>query len=220
MKLLEKRPETYDKTISLLSLGKDIAAKQFIKDHYIQEQDSILDLGTGTGNFAFLCRDKAARITGVDISADMLRIARQKKAKMNQTQNIQFIEAGIGELDSALAGQTFDKIVISLLFSELDSPQQSYTLKQVHSLLKPHGKLIIADEVVPGSTGKRILYHTIRGLTAVVSLIFKGGLTHPLQDIATMVQQAGFEVVYCKTTNFSQSFCILVAQPATQDKGN
>src|SRR6201985_3074097 len=84
--------KTYDFLNHFLSLGIDIIwRKKAINELKKDEPKLILDVATGTGDFALeaLAILKPEKIIGVDISQGMLDIARQKIAKRNLSANFE-----------------------------------------------------------------------------------------------------------------------------------
>lgn len=73
----------YDFLNHLLSLGTDVRWRQFAVRWLPAAARLIVDIGTGTGDFAFaaLSRCPQAQVIGVDVSLPMLRIARHKAAR-------------------------------------------------------------------------------------------------------------------------------------------
>ena len=66
---------------------------------------SILDLGCGTGSHALILAERGYRVTGIDASAGMLRVAR---AKVGRRRNPVFVRGDMRRFD---LGRTFDAIV-------------------------------------------------------------------------------------------------------------
>jgi len=66
---------------------------------------SVLDLGCGTGSHARILAERGYRVTGIDSSAAMLRVAR---AKARGRQHLAFVRADMRRFD---LGRTFDAIV-------------------------------------------------------------------------------------------------------------
>jgi ubiquinone/menaquinone biosynthesis C-methylase UbiE len=66
---------------------------------------TVLDLGCGTGNHALILAERGFRVTGIDSSAGMLRVAR---AKARSPGNPAFVRADMRRFD---LGRTFDAIV-------------------------------------------------------------------------------------------------------------
>ena len=66
---------------------------------------SVLDLGCGTGNHALVLAERGYRVTGIDASAGMLRVAR---AKVRDRRNPTFLRADMRSFDLE---QTFDAAI-------------------------------------------------------------------------------------------------------------
>ena len=82
---------------------------------YHPQARSILDLGCGTGRHDFCLAQTGYRVTGVDVSEQMLHRARQRLSELDQTESslaerLEFRQGDIRELD---LGKRFD-VVISL----------------------------------------------------------------------------------------------------------
>src|SRR2546427_790317 len=66
---------------------------------------SLLDLGCGTGNHALILAKRGYRVTGIDSSAGMLRVARSKARGQS---NLAFVRADMRRFD---LGRTFDAAI-------------------------------------------------------------------------------------------------------------
>lgn len=78
MKILESAPQRYDRGIGILSLGQSKRIQRDIVDNYINRGDRVLEIGCGTGTLAISCAEKGASVVGIDVSPQMLAIARRK----------------------------------------------------------------------------------------------------------------------------------------------
>ncbi len=103
--------------------------------------DICLDLGTGAGHTAAALAEHAAQVVGLDVSGGMLREAR----KHYSGPNLEFIQAPAES--TGLASESFDLITARhTLHHHLDL---TATLAEAARLLKPGGRLVIADETTP-----------------------------------------------------------------------
>ena len=103
--------------------------------------DTCLDLGTGTGHTAAALAEHAAQVIGLDVSTGMLRAARE----LYRRPNLEFIQAPAQE--TGLPGASFD--IITARHTLHHHPDLAATLAEAARLLKPGGRLVIADEVTP-----------------------------------------------------------------------
>ncbi|BDA70630.1 methyltransferase type 11 [Calothrix sp. PCC 7716] len=110
----------------------------------ISPQATVLDVGCGTGEFeSFILRDNPKQqITGVDISEQMLLVAKNKfQANSNLYPNVSFQIAGASSLP--FANHSFDIIVSASAFHFFDDPVAA--LAEMKRVLKPDGKVFILD---------------------------------------------------------------------------
>jgi len=106
----------------------------------IAPTDVVLDVACGTGEFErlILSENPAQQMVGVDISDEMLAIARQK---LQHYPNIDFQLASASALPFSDA--SFDTVISGNAFHYFDDP--SVVLKEMERMLKPGGNLIILD---------------------------------------------------------------------------
>ena len=135
---------TYDFLNHFMSLGIDVIwRKKAIRELLSVKPQYMLDVATGTGDFAFeaLRILKPAKIIGVDISKGMLDVARQKirKRKLEEV-----FEVRLGDSEKLLfPDDTFDAITVAYgvrNFEDLDKG-----LSDMYRVLKPNGKLVVLE---------------------------------------------------------------------------
>lgn len=203
MKILESAPNRYDKGISLLSFGKlDKAYNRLLTP--VKEGQIVLDMGCGTGALTLKAASRGARVTGMDINPQMLDIARKHAEALQLTQNIQFLEAGVAEMES-IESESLDVVMSGLCFSELSEDEQIYALKQVNRILKPGGLLLLADETIARNFFLKLLNFTLRLIVKTITYILTQTSTHAVKHLPEKVKQAGFKIEstrYNKTQDF------------------
>ena len=106
------------------------------KEQYNIAGSKVLDVACGTGEFSVRLAEKGYAVTGVDLSDEMLAIAKVKADQAGVT--IPFYQQNMIELDM---GEQFDSIVIfcdSLNYLHTENDVQS-TFRRVYEQLKPGG---------------------------------------------------------------------------------
>lgn len=195
MKILESTPRRYDRGINFFSMGRVDAIKRRITDDYIQSGDAVLDIGCGTGTLAVMMAKKGARVRGIDIAKPMLAVANERINEMGLKESVELMETSIVGLARHFKDESMDKIVSTLVFSELSSDERRYALAQSSRILKKDGLLIIADEVRPESFVKRILYFMVRWPVAVITYLFVQKFFRSVTDLKEDINKAGFKIV-------------------------
>ncbi|PMB11161.1 class I SAM-dependent methyltransferase [Fischerella thermalis CCMEE 5273] len=106
----------------------------------ISPEAAVLDIGCGTGEFErlLLTENPQQVITGVDISEEMLLVAKQK---CRTYPNVSLQNASVSALP--FANNSFDVIVSASAFHYFDDPD--IALKEMRRVLKPDGKVVILD---------------------------------------------------------------------------
>jgi demethylmenaquinone methyltransferase/2-methoxy-6-polyprenyl-1,4-benzoquinol methylase len=135
---------TYDFLNHFLSLGIDmIWRKMAIKELLADKPAHILDVATGTGDFAFEAIQilKPAKIIGVDISEGMLGIA-DEKIRKRKMQDV--FEVRLGDSEKLLFDQdTFDAVTVAFGVRNFEDLEKG--LSDMLRVLKPGGKAVILE---------------------------------------------------------------------------
>ncbi len=195
MKTLEKKAEKYDKGIKNLTLGRLPKIKKYISDNLVNKDETVLDIGMGTGTFAILCAKKGAKVTGIDYSEKMLEVAKKNIEVEGLTESLQITKMAVIELDEKFSDKFFDKITAILSFSEFYRDEQDFCLKQINRILKDDGEFILVDEVKPKKVWKKIVYFFIR-IPLVIITYFKSQLTtKSLKDIEERLERFEFFLI-------------------------
>jgi tRNA (cmo5U34)-methyltransferase len=105
---------------------------------------SILDLGTGTGETLarVLPLHPAAQVIGVDENVGMLSVARSRLAEYD-------IRLHVADLLDELPAGPFDLVTSALAVHHLDGPGKATLFRRVASVLRPGGRFVLADVIVP-----------------------------------------------------------------------
>jgi tRNA (cmo5U34)-methyltransferase len=105
----------------------------------------ILELGTGTGETSrrVLERHPAARLTGIDISQDMLAEARES---LPSDRVAGLLVQGIQD---DLPEGPYDLVISALAVHHLQGPAKAKLFRGVAGVLRPGGRFVMGDVVVP-----------------------------------------------------------------------
>jgi ubiquinone/menaquinone biosynthesis C-methylase UbiE/DNA-binding transcriptional ArsR family regulator len=100
----------------------------------------LLDLGTGTGRMLELLGNRVGRGMGIDLSHEMLTVARANIARAG----LRHCTVQQGDLlDLPFPIETFDVVVVHQVLHLLDQPELA--LAEAARVLKPGGRLLVVD---------------------------------------------------------------------------
>ncbi len=193
MKWLETRPGDYDRGIFLLTLGRLRQVYAHLAAN-IRPGMRVLELGCGTGTLTAILVERGAQVDAVDASPTMLDEAKRRLARPIAEGRVRLHHLDATQVAERFPPGSFDAVVASLLFSELPPEEQRYVLDACRDLLAPHGRLWIADEVVPSGRLARVAYWLVRLPLVLLTWLLTRTTTRALDAFPRMLQQAGFRV--------------------------
>ena len=146
-KMFDNISENYDGLNRVISLGIDVKwRKKVVEIVGKNNPKQILDIATGTGDLALMmAKLNPEKVIGLDISAGMLEVGKQKINKANLSDKIEMI-VGDSE-DMPFKDNTFDAITVSFgvrNFAHLDKG-----ISEIARVLKPTGVLVILETSNP-----------------------------------------------------------------------
>jgi len=139
---------TYDFLNHTLSLNIDkIWRNKAIKALKPLNPQTMLDVATGTGDFAVLSAQKLhpSKITGIDISEKMLAVGVEKIAKQN-LQSVVSLEVGDAE-NLSFPDASFDAVTVGFGVRNFENLQKG--LQEIHRVLRPNGVAAILEFSMP-----------------------------------------------------------------------
>ena len=120
---------------------------------------SVLDVGCGIGGTSrYLARERACNVTGITISGQQVKMAKQLTAKEAASRenfidgatpakqnegSVRYLELDADRMGDFFDKATFDAVWISEAMSHL--PDKELFFRNAETLLKPGGKLVVAD---------------------------------------------------------------------------
>jgi ubiquinone/menaquinone biosynthesis C-methylase UbiE len=172
----------YDFVTNLMTLGHARPLRRLTVDNaFIKPGDSVLDVGCGTGEVTLLAktRAKAGKVYGIDPAPEMIAVARKKAARKKLD-----IDFRVGVIESLpFPDSSIDVVTSSLMMHHLPEDLKVRGLAEIYRVLKPGGRLLIADFMRP--TGS-FLNHIFIAFTR------HRGLKSGIEDIQKLLKAAGF----------------------------
>lgn len=110
----------------------------------------VLEVGVGTGLSLPQYRPDN-RIVGIDLSTDMLEIARQRATELHLTNVDALLEMDAGQL--AFADNSFDVVVAMYVMTVVPHPQE--TLAELERVCRPGGQILIINHFESTKPGPR-----------------------------------------------------------------
>lgn len=149
----------------------------------IKEGDTVVDLGSGAGNDAFVARSIAGpkgKVIGVDITERMIDKAKQNAAKLNFS-NVEF---RLGDIENLpMASNIADVVVSNCVLNLVPDKKQAFT--ETFRVLKKGGHFSVSDIVLVGELPE--------GLRKSAEM-YAGCVSGAIQkdQYLEIIQQAGF----------------------------
>ena len=139
---------TYDQLNHTLSMGIDRSwrrkAIHTLRPYHPQQ---ILDIATGTGDFAILaCRELQPQfLIGADISEGMMEVGREKVQQAGLADKVSFAREDCTAL--SFADATFDAVTVA--FGVRNFEHLDIALGEMYRVLRPNGHLVILELSTP-----------------------------------------------------------------------
>ena len=157
--------------------------------------ETVVDLGSGGGFDCFLAAKqvgKTGHVIGVDMTPEMITKARMSAGKIG-AENIEF---RLGEIEHLPVADNSVDIIMSNCVINL-SPDKSKVYRDVFRILKPGGRLAIADIVATAP-----LPQEIQEDLALVAACLGGAAT--IDDTKEMLKAAGFQKIKIQSKDGSR----------------
>jgi len=191
----------YDLLNSIMTLGMHYAwrkkATKYLKK---SNTGTILDVATGTGDFAFeiLNQKIANKVVGLDFSVEMLNIGQIKSEKRNFDKKFVPVVADAHELP--FPDNSFESITIG--FGVRNFVDLSTALEELLRVLVPGGNLVILEIVKPeGKIMSRLFPLYFEKITPRIGSIFAGdreAYTYLPQSVSNFLTSTQLAVLMTK----------------------
>ena len=155
----------YDFMNHLLSIGIDVGwRKKAIALLKKKNTKTILDVATGTGDMAIMAAKllDVEKITGIDLSENMLELGRKKIEKEGLKSKIE-LQKGDGETIN-FPDNSFDAVMVAFGVRNFEHLENG--LREMQRVLKPGGTLVVLEFSTPQFMFSKKLYNLYMGIVA------------------------------------------------------
>lgn len=172
-------PRRYDLLVSFALAGRGGKVRSQVADALeLRPGQDVLDVGCGTGTLTLTLAGRVGQegsASGVDASPEMISAA-SKKAE-SKSMAIRFDVAAAQSLP--FEGSTFDAVATSLMIHHLPQGDRIVALQEILRVLRPGGRLVIAEFQSPTNpVGRHLTEHVLGHAMASNEL-------HDIQELAT-----------------------------------
>ncbi len=177
-RLQDKAAPHFDRQISFFEKVLFGGGRQWVCS---QAEGEILELALGTGRNLSFYRP-GVRITGVELSPEMLAIAKQRAAELGREADLRLGDAQALELDD----EKFDTVVITLGLCTI--PDNRKAAAEIWRVLRPGGRLLLLEHVRSPIRAVRAAQRVLEPLASR----FEGD--HLLREPLDYLPDQGFEI--------------------------
>jgi demethylmenaquinone methyltransferase/2-methoxy-6-polyprenyl-1,4-benzoquinol methylase len=177
MRVFESQPGRYDRDMNLLTMGAHGTIHGVIVAKTPSEGE-ICEIGCGDGTLLVRLASRSRRVVALDKSAEMVEFARKRVAGLDG--RVQIDRRTALEMDRLFDADEFDCVIACLVFSEMTVEEQDWVLTECRRILKPGGKLLLADEFRPDGWLKNTISEC-----CVVPVYLVGNIWLHLRRLAT-----------------------------------
>lgn len=173
---------TYDKYMKKITFGReDKLRKTTVELAQIKQGDNVLEIGCATGSLTVAAKQQAGRnslVAAIDIIPGMIEVSKEKSQKANLD-----IDFKLGSIDNIpFPDCQFDVVICSFMIFHMSDKVRNKGIEEIYRVLKPGGRLLVLDVVLPQKNFSRILLKLLLGFM----------LKHELNELMPKLESTGF----------------------------
>lgn len=186
-------------------------ARDKTKEH-LKATDIVLDYGCGTGTKSCELADQVSQILAIDISAQMIELAKAKGAA-HSIENVRFEQATI--FDKELVVNAFDAVMAFNMLHTVPEPQN--IVNRIYEVLKPGGLFI---SVTPCMADKKSFSVSLQ--ISVFRVLSNLGFVpinfefYKSSDVDDLIGTGGFQTIESENIFAGASSYFVAARKAAQ----
>ena len=173
---------------------------------YLSLNDTILEVGCGTGSTALLLAGDVRHITASDLSANMIKVGLDNADKQGIS-NVNFVNAEL--FDSAIDDGPYDAVLaLNLLHLMQDT---SAAIRRINGLLKPGGTFISKTVCLP-SAGMPLKFRLMKMILPLMQWLGKAPYVKFMEiaELEHIISSQGFKII--ETGNYPPPSRYIVAR--------
>ena len=173
---------------------------------YLSLNDTVLEVGCGTGSTALLLAGDVRHITASDLSANMIKVGLDNADKQGIS-NVKFVNAEL--FDSAIDGGPYDAVLaLNLLHLMQDT---SAAIRRINGLLKPGGTFISKTVCLPGA-GMPLKFRLMKMILPLMQWLGKAPYVRFMEiaELEHIISSQGFKII--ETGNYPPPSRYIVAR--------
>jgi ubiquinone/menaquinone biosynthesis C-methylase UbiE len=183
---------TYDKYMKRITFGRENKLRKTTCElAQIKKGDNVLEIGCATGSLTIEAKRYAGnegKVAAIDIIPGMIEVCKEKVK--NENLNIDF---QLGSIDNIpFPDGLFDVVMCSFMIFHMSDTVRNKGLEEIYRVLKPNGRILVLDVVLPQKRFSRKLLKLFLGFT----------LKHELNELLPKLESTGFKKAKIELVKF------------------
>lgn len=189
---MEKMVFTYDKYMKKITFGREGKLRKMTVDLALVKQgDNVLEIGCATGSLTIAAKIQTGnqgKVAAIDIIPGMIEVSKEKAKNANLD-----IDFKLGSIDNIpFPDSQFDVVMCSFMIFHMSEKVRNKGLEEIYRVLKPNGRLLVLDIVLPQKRVSRKLLKLFLGFM----------LKHELKELIPQLASTGFKKTEIEPAKF------------------